>query len=83
MTNPEIYIGNTKLNSHELKVSGGYIEMDGERYYRIDNYDRMPPFLMNIVSASDQWMFIFQEINDALSLPFQYGWFNSDRFGGL
>jgi len=57
--------------------------MDGERYYRIDNNDRMPPFLMNIVSASDQWMFIFQEINDDLSLTFQYGWFNSDRFGGL
>jgi len=70
MTNPEIYIGNSKLNSPELKVSAGYIEMDGERYYRIDNNDRMPPFLMNIVSASDQWMFIFQEINDDLSLTF-------------
>jgi hypothetical protein len=158
MTKSEIYSGNTKLHAPELKVKGEFIDMDGERYYRISNYDRMPPFLMSIVSASDQWMFIssngaltagrknpggaifpyytedkihdfkgktgsrtiilvkrsekvylwepftdcypsvysikrniyknrygnkliFQEINDDLSLTFQYGWFNSDQFG--
>lgn len=37
---------------------GGFVSVDGERYYRIAGYDRMPPFLMNIASDSDLWMFI-------------------------
>jgi len=40
------------------KVSGEMLVLDGEHYYRISNYDNMPPFFMSIVSNSDHWMYI-------------------------
>lgn len=39
-------------------VTDGFISIGGERYYRIDGFDRMPPFLMNIPSDTDLWMFV-------------------------
>lgn len=33
-------------------------EIDGEQYYCITNFDQMRPFLMNIVSDSNIWMFV-------------------------
>ncbi|MBN1872709.1 MAG: hypothetical protein JXA33_00640 [Anaerolineae bacterium] len=39
-------------------MAGEYVTLLGESYYCIRNYDQMPPFFMNIVSSSDQWMFI-------------------------
>jgi hypothetical protein len=32
--------------------------MPGGKLYKIENYDRMPPFFMSIVSSSNHWMFI-------------------------
>jgi len=32
--------------------------IDGEAYFRISNYHRMPAFLMNIASDTDIWMFV-------------------------
>ncbi|MFN2104564.1 MAG: hypothetical protein ACK2UJ_06800, partial [Candidatus Promineifilaceae bacterium] len=40
------------------KVEGAYVEMLGERYYRISHYDQMPSFFMNLVSSADHWLFI-------------------------
>ena len=34
------------------------MELLGETYYRIEHYDRMPPFFMSLVSSSDHWLFI-------------------------
>jgi hypothetical protein len=39
-------------------ITGTFVDIAGERYYRIENYDAMPPFLMSIVSDSDHWLFI-------------------------
>ncbi len=39
-------------------MEGGRIEIGGEHFYRIVNYDAMPPFLMSIVSDSDHWMYV-------------------------
>jgi hypothetical protein len=39
-------------------VSGAHVDLEGERFYRIANYDAMPPFLMTLVSDSDHWMFV-------------------------
>ncbi len=35
----------------------GFVTIDGEAFYRIADSDRMDPFLMNIVSGSNHWMF--------------------------
>ena len=39
-------------------VEGASVELDGERFYRIANVDRMPTFFMTLVGASDLWMFV-------------------------
>ncbi len=52
------FVGEAALKSGLRKVEGGQVEIGGERFYRIVNYDEMPPFLMSIVSDSDQWMFV-------------------------
>ena len=39
-------------------VRGGPVDLDGRRFYRIENYDQMPPFFMTLVGASDVWFFI-------------------------
>jgi len=36
----------------------GIVEMEGETYYRIEGSDGMDPFLVNLVSANNHWMFI-------------------------
>ena len=38
-------------------VAGEFVERDGERYYAIRNVDRMPPFLVSVVSSGDHWLF--------------------------
>ncbi len=42
----------------EKKVHGMFMERDGERFYKIENYDQLSPFFMSIVSSSDHWLFI-------------------------
>ncbi|MGO4816795.1 hypothetical protein [Flavobacterium sp. W22_SRS_FP1] len=34
------------------------VELEGEKYYKIENHDTMRPFFMSIVSDSDHWLFI-------------------------
>ena len=53
-----IYWGKTIIKQADGSVSGSILEIRGEKYYRIANYDRLPPFLMSIVSGSDHWMFV-------------------------
>jgi hypothetical protein len=42
----------------DSKVTGEYVQVEGDRYYKISNYDQMEPFFMSLVSHSDHWMFI-------------------------
>lgn len=58
MSNNQIYSGNTLLNNDQKKVGGRYVELDGEKFYEIENYDEMPPFFMSVVGHLDSWMFI-------------------------
>ncbi|MDP5168853.1 MAG: hypothetical protein NWR72_01300 [Bacteroidia bacterium] len=53
-----ILIGKTPLSLASRPVSGGFVELEKETFYKISNYDQMPPFFMSIVSPSDHWMFI-------------------------
>jgi hypothetical protein len=34
------------------------VTLEGEKYYKIANHDRMRPFFMSIVSDSNHWLFI-------------------------
>jgi len=54
----EAFVGEAPLKHCPRKVEGGYVVIGGERFYRIVNYDAMPPFLMSLVSDSDHWMFV-------------------------
>src|SRR5664279_1061126 len=56
-SNP-IFIGETAQNISEHEIKGEYVTMLGEAFYKIANYDQMPPFFMSIVSSSDHWLFI-------------------------
>jgi hypothetical protein len=38
--------------------TGRFVDLGGERYYRISAYDLMPPFLMNIPTPTDIWAFV-------------------------
>jgi len=39
-------------------AEGSFVEAFGGRYYRIAHSDRLPTFLMNVVSSSDLWLFL-------------------------
>ena len=58
MKRRQIFIGNIPLKSNEESVEGAFVELDGERFYKISNADQMPDFFISMVSATDQWMFI-------------------------
>jgi hypothetical protein len=34
------------------------VDLEGEKYYKIENHDKMRPFFMSIVSDSNHWLFI-------------------------
>jgi len=53
-----LYVGNHPYQLNEAPIEGEYLTMLGEEYYRISNYDNMPPFFMSIVSRSNHWLFI-------------------------
>ncbi len=58
MEHRQIFLGNTPVKVNQAPVEGGFVDLDGERYFKITNFDLMPDFFMSIVSASDLWMFI-------------------------
>lgn len=53
-----IYLGETELKVKECKVEGLFTEIEGEKFYQIKHYNRMPDFFMTIVSDSDLWMYL-------------------------
>jgi len=65
MKKKDIYIGNTLLKSPKKEVEGRFVEIEGEKYYKISNFDQMPDFFISVISSSNHWMFISS--NGALS----------------
>ncbi len=53
-----IYIGETSQKLVEGGVQGETVHMLGDLFYQIQNFDRMAPFFMSIVSSSNHWLFI-------------------------
>ena len=58
MESQKVFIGGCGFIPSTGEVEGGFVELDGEQFYRIRNHDRMAPFFMSIVSDSNHWMFI-------------------------
>ena len=48
----------SKVRSSPGGAEGSFVDMGGERFYRLSHYDAIPPFFMSIVSDSDHWLFI-------------------------
>jgi hypothetical protein len=40
------------------KITGHWIDLAGDSFYRIEGAEHMPVFLMSLVSPSDLWMFV-------------------------
>jgi hypothetical protein len=57
-TKNAIWINNTPMIDEAAPVSGEYVYLLGEEYYRIAHVDQMPPFFMSLVSSADHWLFI-------------------------
>ncbi len=57
-TKADMRIGDTRFAGESRAVSGEYVHLQGEEYYRIAHYDQMPPFFMSLVSSANHWLFI-------------------------
>jgi hypothetical protein len=58
MKRKKIFLGDTFFDCNPTKVAGGFVTIEGEKYYKIRNYHQMPDFLMTIVSDSNHWNYI-------------------------
>jgi hypothetical protein len=58
MQSHSLFVGNLPLTIHHHSAEGQYVEIEGEKFYKIFDFDKMPPFFMSIVSDSDHWLFI-------------------------
>ncbi len=57
MQHHALYIAETPFFADTTPPSGEIVALHGQPHYRIANVDRMPPFLMNLASSSDHWLF--------------------------
>jgi hypothetical protein len=48
----------TRKSVSESEPTGEFLTFLAERYYVIRNIDRMPPFLVSVISSADHWLFI-------------------------
>ena len=55
-TLPSAATGEPHASGQDL--GDGMVVLDGQEMYRIAHHDLLPPFLMNIVSESDRWMYV-------------------------
>lgn len=56
--NSPLYVGEGLIATRSNQPVGGFVSAFGETFYKIQHYDAMPPFFMNIVSGADHWLFI-------------------------
>lgn len=57
-TSRPIFIGETVQQQGEHGITGEYVSLNGEQFFKISDYDAMPPFFMSLVSSSNHWLFI-------------------------
>jgi len=54
----KIWVEKNPLSVSNESVTGEYVTIGDESYYKIGRYDRMRSFFMSLVSHADHWMFI-------------------------
>lgn len=54
----ELFIGKNPIRTDFAAVDGHFVDLHGEKYYRIEHYDAMNPFFDSLASDSDHWMYI-------------------------
>jgi len=52
------FIGNNQVKSAQPEASGQFIQIGGEKFYQIKNFDSMQPFFISLASDSNLWMYI-------------------------
>ncbi|MCI4669834.1 MAG: hypothetical protein MRZ79_16990 [Bacteroidia bacterium] len=57
MASPYV-LGTTPLQQENKPIEGEYKVLDGQKFYKISNYDSMRPFFISLVSHTDHWLFI-------------------------
>jgi hypothetical protein len=57
-TNSQLIFGNSPLQIAGKDITGELVIYNGEEFYKISNFERMPPFFISVVSSSDLWMFV-------------------------
>ena len=58
MTSPRIWLGNQSLKTSGGHTDGQYVDIEGERFYRIRHFDQMDDFFISLVSFANHWLFI-------------------------
>jgi hypothetical protein len=53
-----IFAGDSLRKIADQGVSGGFVTLCGEPFYKIQHYNAMEPFFMSLVSGSNHWLFI-------------------------
>ncbi|MBR1807960.1 MAG: hypothetical protein IJ776_01035 [Paludibacteraceae bacterium] len=53
-----LYSGNNIIRGNRQQPSGRFVEIQGEQYYEICNYDSMQPFFISLASDTDLWMYL-------------------------
>ncbi|QDS99908.1 hypothetical protein [Adhaeretor mobilis] len=48
----------TTSSNMNTAVRGNFVDLEGDDFYEIENYDKMPSFLMSLVSSGDHWMYL-------------------------
>jgi len=54
----EVYWGGSRVRPTVDGGNGELVVRDDEVFYKISNYQAMPPFLMSVVSGYDHWMYV-------------------------
>tara|TARA_R110002167_G_scaffold34573_1_gene110329 strand:+ start:124554 stop:128012 length:3459 start_codon:yes stop_codon:yes gene_type:complete len=45
-------------NTNNSQVTGEFVTMGNERFYAINNVNKMAPFFVSVISNSDHWLFV-------------------------
>lgn len=53
-----MFSGNSKIIANDRQPEGRFVNIDGEQFYQIADYDGMQPFFISLASDTDLWMYI-------------------------